>query len=39
MLVFNVKYDLEDSFDFEGMQEGMARFKETCREIDAAFNL
>lgn len=37
MLVFNVKYDLEDSFDFEGMQEGMARFKETCREIDAAF--
>lgn len=36
MLVFSVKYDLEDSFDYEGMTEGMAKFKDACREIDAA---
>lgn len=36
MLVFTVKYDLEDSFDYEGMTAGMTRFKQTCREIDAA---
>lgn len=36
MLVFSVKYDLEDSFDFEGMMEGMVRFKEVCRRIDTA---
>lgn len=34
MLVFSVKYDLEDSFDFEGMQEGMKQFKKTCRKLD-----
>lgn len=31
MLVFSVKYDLEDSFDYEGMVAGMQQFKETCR--------
>ena len=35
MIVFSVKYDLEDSFDYEGMQAGMAHFKEVCRRIDA----
>ena len=36
MVVFSVKYDLEDSFDFEGMKAGMTRFKQVCRAIDAA---
>lgn len=31
MLAFSVKYDLEDSFDYEGMVAGMQQFKETCR--------
>lgn len=31
MLVFSVKYDLEDSFDYEGMVAGMQQFRETCR--------
>lgn len=35
MIVFSVKYDLEDSFDYEGMQEGMVQFKEVCRQIDS----
>lgn len=35
MIVFSVKYDLEDSFDYEGMQAGMAQFREVCRRIDA----
>lgn len=35
MAVFSVKYDLEDSFDYEGMKAGMAHFKEVCRKIDA----
>lgn len=34
MVVFSVKYNLEDSFDFEGMKEGMAQFKQVCRKID-----
>ena len=34
MAVFSVKYDLEDSFDFEGMEEGMTQFKIVCRNID-----
>ncbi len=34
MLVFSVKYDLEDSFDYEGMVEGMASFKQACRKVD-----
>lgn len=33
-LLFSVKYDLEDSFDYEGMMAGGAAFKKTCREID-----
>lgn len=33
MLLFSVKYDLEDSFDYEGMTEGMAKFKETSRAL------
>ena len=36
MLLFSVKYDLEDSFDYEGMQAGAAEFKKVCREVDAA---
>ena len=28
------KYDLEDSFDFEGMMEGMKSFKNSCRILD-----
>lgn len=35
MLVFTGKYDLEDSFDFEGMTAGMAAFKDIARVIDA----
>lgn len=34
MLVLNAKYDLEDSFDFEGMQEGMGLFKEASRALN-----
>lgn len=29
MLLFSRKFELEDSFDFEGMHDGMVRFKET----------
>ena len=29
MLLFSQKFELEDSFDFEGMHDGMIRFKET----------
>ena len=36
MLVFSVKYDLEDSFDFEGMMEGAKQFKKECRTFDKA---
>jgi len=31
--VFTVKYDLEDSFDFEGMAEGGKRFKEVAANV------
>lgn len=34
MFVFSGKYDLEDSFDYEGMVEGMHLFKESCRRLD-----
>lgn len=34
MIVFSVKYDLEDSFDYEGMKAGMVHFKEVCRKIN-----
>lgn len=33
MLVMTGKYDLEDSFDFEGMQRGHAEFKEVCERV------
>lgn len=36
MLVFSGKYDLEDSFDFEGMTEGMNAFKRMARELEQA---
>lgn len=36
MLVFSGKYDLEDSFDFEGMTAGGKKFKETCRAVHKA---
>ena len=39
MLVFSVKYDLEDSFDYEGMTAGMLQFKKSCRLLDEALKL
>lgn len=36
MLVFSMKIDLEDSFDYEGMMAGMKQFKKSCRAIGAA---
>lgn len=36
MLVFTGKYELEDSFDFEGMQDGMKSFKQMVRAIHEA---
>ncbi|MCR5040745.1 MAG: DUF2284 domain-containing protein [Clostridia bacterium] len=35
-LLVSFKYDLEDSFDFEGMQEGHRRAKDAFREITDA---
>lgn len=35
MLVFSVKYDLEDSFDFEGMTKGMDDFKQVARTLES----
>lgn len=35
MLLFSGKYDLEDSFDFEGMTAGMSGFKEIARALEA----
>ncbi len=37
-VVFSRKHDLEDSFDFEGMTEGMKRARETLAEIRAALD-
>lgn len=34
MLVFTGKYDLEDSFDFEGMMAGARKFSHSCRVFD-----
>ena len=34
--MFRAKYDLEDSFDFEGMQAGMRAFKTVCARLDDA---
>lgn len=39
MAVFSVKYDLEDSFDYEGMLCGMKQFKEVCRKVDSLVGL
>lgn len=36
MLVFTGKYDLEDSFDFEGMMESAKKFSDSCRVFDVA---
>ncbi|MCF0133146.1 MAG: DUF2284 domain-containing protein [Blautia sp.] len=37
MLLFNKKYELEDSFDFEGMLDGMEKFKDTVKKFHKAF--
>lgn len=34
LIVFSGKYDLEDSFDYEGMMDGMKCFKESCRTLN-----
>ena len=34
MLVFSGKYDLEDSFDYEGMEAGQADFKKVVRALE-----
>lgn len=31
MIVFSGKYELEDSFDFEGMVESAKRFSDSCK--------
>lgn len=36
MLVLTGKYELEDSFDFEGMMEAAKRFSGACRNFDKA---
>ena len=36
MVVFTGKYDLEDSFDFEGMMAGAKNFSHSCRIFDEA---
>ena len=38
MLVFSVKCDLEDSFDFEGMKKGAEKFKQVCIDVDKAIS-
>lgn len=35
LLLFSCKYDLEDSFDFEGMTEAGLRFKQQADALDA----
>lgn len=35
MLVFSAKYELEDSFDYEGMMAGMREFKHVVRTVEA----
>ena len=34
LVVFSVKYGLEDSFDYEGMVAGGSQFQKTCRAVD-----
>lgn len=36
MLLFSCKYDLEDSFDYEGMIAGMEAFKKMANDFDKA---
>lgn len=36
MLVFTAKYNLEDSFDYEGMMSGMNNFKQVSRNLEMA---
>lgn len=36
MVVFSVKCDLEDSFDYEGMVAGGEKFKQVCISVDKA---
>jgi len=36
MLVFTGKYDIEDSFDFEGMMAAHRQFSNACRKVSAA---
>lgn len=36
MLVLTGKYELEDSFDFEGMMEAAKNFSQSCRVFDEA---
>lgn len=36
MLVFSSYFELEDSFDFEGMMRAMEEFKKLCAKIDSA---
>ena len=33
LLVFSGKYNLEDSFDYEGMMEGIRFFLDSCRKL------
>lgn len=35
MVLFSGKYDIEDSFDLEGMMDSMKRFKQSCRRLGA----
>lgn len=39
MLVFSVKYALEDSFDYEGMTKGMTDFKSVARKLEGQMQL
>lgn len=36
MLVLSGKYELEDSFDYEGMQDGARKFREASRALNDA---
>ncbi|MDR0362197.1 MAG: DUF2284 domain-containing protein [Planctomycetota bacterium] len=38
MLVFSGKYDLEDSYDFEAMMEGLASFKAMALRLEEALS-
>ena len=38
-LVFNAKYNLEDSFDYEGMMIGHREFKKVCNMLAKSANI